>query len=58
MNPKLLAVASAAAGVAMGVSGVYVLAGHGWALIAGAVACFGLAAVLLRGLAEGEPSDA
>jgi hypothetical protein len=57
MRPQVIAVAAAAAGVALGVSGVYVLAGGGWALIAGAAACFGLAAVLLRGLPDGEPSN-
>lgn len=58
MKPQALAVAAAAAGVAMGVGGVDMLFGHGWALICGAVACFGLCAVLLRGLPDGETLDA
>lgn len=37
-------------GAGLTVGGVYVLAGLGWALIAGAVPCLGLATVIFRGL--------
>lgn len=50
MTAQIAALAAAAAGTAMGIAGVLVLAGPGWALIAGALACFGLAAALFRGL--------
>lgn len=54
MTPQKAALAAAAAGVAMALGGVYVLAGPGWALIAGAAACFGLATVLFRGLTHAD----
>lgn len=54
MNPQTTAVAASAAGAAMAIAGVYLLAGPGWALIAGSVACFGLAAALFRGLTHAE----
>lgn len=38
------------AGSGLTVCGVYVLAGAGWAMLAGAVPCFLLSAILLRGL--------
>lgn len=57
MNPQIAAVASTLAGAAMAVTGVYVLAGPGWALIAGATACFGLAAALFRGLTHAEQTE-
>lgn len=50
MNPQTVAIGSAAAGVALALGGIYTLAGPGWTLIAAAGACFGLAAVLFRGL--------
>lgn len=37
-------------GAVLIVAGVYVLAGVGWSLIAGAVPCLLLSAVILRGL--------
>jgi hypothetical protein len=48
--PQLAALASLGAGTALAVAGVAVLAGLGWALIAAAVPCFGLFAVIQRGL--------
>lgn len=57
MNPQTAAVASTLAGTAMAIAGVYMLAGPGWALIAGAVACFGLAAALFRGLTHAEQTE-
>lgn len=38
------------AGAALAVSGVYVLAGQGWALLTAAPLCVGAAALILRGL--------
>lgn len=37
-------------GVGLAVGGVYLLAGPGWAMLAGAAPCFLLSAVILRGL--------
>jgi hypothetical protein len=54
MNKHLLAALVAlAAGAAMAIAGVYVLAGPGWALIAGSVPCFGLSWVIQRGVRNG-----
>lgn len=57
MNAQGLAIACVGTGAVLGVAGVYVLAGGGWALIAGAVVCFGLAAVLFRGLTNAEQTE-
>jgi hypothetical protein len=45
-----LTLASFVTGAGLAVAGVYVLVGAGWALIAGAVPCLLLTAVLVRGL--------
>jgi hypothetical protein len=55
---NLLAIGSVGAGVALGITGVFVLAGPGWALIAGSVGCFGLAAALFRGMTNAQQTDA
>jgi hypothetical protein len=38
------------AGTGLSVAGIYVLAGLGWALLAGAAPCLALAFVIIRGL--------
>lgn len=38
------------AGLALGVAGVYLLAGPGWALVAGSVAMLSVAAFIRKGL--------
>jgi hypothetical protein len=48
-KPQIAALCALAAGAALAIAGVYVLAGPGWALIAGSVSCFGLFAVIQRG---------
>lgn len=53
VTPLGVACLALLAGIGLAVSGVYVLAGLGWALIAGAVPLFGLSAALLRGLING-----
>lgn len=50
---QLAALLAAAAGTGMAIGGVYVLAGAGWALVAGSLPCFGLSAAILRGLHHG-----
>lgn len=57
MNLQALAIACVGAGAALAVTGVFILAGVGWALISGAVACFGLAAVLFRGLTNAQQTE-
>jgi len=41
------------AGAGLAVGGIYLLAGPGWAMLAGALPCFLFAAVILRGLYRG-----
>ena len=53
VSPHTVAAASLLAGLGLGVAGVYVLAGTGWALLAGAVPLLLLAVVLIRGLNAG-----
>lgn len=43
----------AAMGFALAVAGVYILLSLGWALLAGAVSCFAIAAFIRRGLTSG-----
>lgn len=50
LTPPLLALLALLAGCCMAVSGVYLLAGTGWALLAGAVPLLLLALTILRGL--------
>lgn len=50
VSPHVVASLSLLAGIALAVSGVYVLAGTGWALLAGAAPLLLLAAVLIRGM--------
>lgn len=50
ITPARVACLSFAFGVGLTVAGVYVLAGTGWALIAGAAPLLLVAAVLIRGL--------
>jgi hypothetical protein len=49
-KPQLAALLALAAGAVLAIAGVYVLAGPGWALLAGSAPCFGLFAVIQRGL--------
>ena len=57
MQGRVLATAAAAllglCGVAVGVFGVFLLAGAGWALVAGAVPMLLVSAALFRGLMRG-----
>lgn len=53
-KPQLAALGALAAGTALAIAGVYVLAGPGWALIAGSVPCFALFGIIQRGLRHGE----
>lgn len=48
--PATVTAVAFAGGSALTICGVYVLAGLGWSLLAGAVPCFALGLVLLRGL--------
>ena len=57
MTPQSLALVSTAAGTALAMGGVYLLAGPGWTLIAGSVSCFGLAAVLFKGQTHAEQTE-
>lgn len=41
-------------GVICGLTGIFILFGIGWTLIAGAVPCLGLAAIILRGMTRGD----
>ncbi|NNA50473.1 MULTISPECIES: hypothetical protein [Pseudomonas] len=50
MNPLLIFILTALAGLALAVSGVYVLLGLGWALLAGAVSLLLIAGFLRKGL--------
>lgn len=50
LTPAHIAVFCALAGASLAVAGVFVLAGSGWALIAGGAALQALAAVVFRGL--------
>ena len=49
---SVLAAASGIIGASLAVAGVYVLAGFGWALLAGAVPLIGFAAILTKGLSR------
>lgn len=49
-RPEAVAALCALAGSALGVAGVYVLAGLGWSLLAGAVPLLAFAALLTRGI--------
>jgi hypothetical protein len=50
-QPQLAALLALAAGTALAIAGVYVLAGPGWAMLAGSVPCFGLFIIIQRGIA-------
>lgn len=50
MNPILIALLAVVLGAGLAIAGVYLLAGPGWALIAGAVPPLLLALIILRGL--------
>lgn len=50
ISPHSVATVALLAGIGLAVSGVYVLTGAGWALLAGAVPLLLLSAVLIRGL--------
>jgi hypothetical protein len=52
-SPSLVVTVLLLAGAACGVSGVHLLAGQGWALIAAAVILFVLAAAIARSLTGG-----
>ena len=49
MQAVIVAAGLLVAGTALAVAGVYVLAGLGWSLVAGAVPMLALSLVLLRG---------
>lgn len=49
-SPPVIASLALVSGLGLAVAGVYVLAGVGWALLAGAAPLLLLAAVLIRGL--------
>lgn len=51
--PAAVAVSTAALGVIAAVAGVYVLAGFGWALVAGSIPLLTTSAVTFRGLLRG-----
>lgn len=53
LSPHAAAVVSSLAGVGLTISGVYILAGTGWAFLAGAVPLLVLSGVLIRGLIHG-----
>lgn len=48
-EPLALGLLALSAGAVMGVSGVYLLAGAGWSLVAASVAAMGAGVVLVRG---------
>jgi hypothetical protein len=52
--PVAVAVSTAFVGVGLAVGGVFLLAGVGWALVAGSVPLIGVSAVTFRGLMRGE----
>jgi hypothetical protein len=52
-SPQAIAIYTLSAGIGLAVAGVFILAGPGWALIAGATPLLLLAAVLIRGLLYG-----
>lgn len=52
--PATVAVIAAVAGIAASVTGVYLLAGPGWALIAGSLPLFAISILTFRGLLRGE----
>lgn len=52
-SPMAVAMLFAASGAAALVSGVLLLAGIGWALVAGSVLCFALALILVKGMTDG-----
>lgn len=54
MNSTILIVMLLLAlGFGLAVAGVYMLAGAGWALLAGATGPFAMAVIILRGVARG-----
>ncbi len=52
--PVTVAVVAAVAGVGSAVGGVFLLAGTGWAMIAGSLPLLAVSAVTFRGLLRGE----
>ena len=50
LTPHAVATLALLSGIGLAVAGVYVLAGTGWALLAGALPLLLLSAVLIRGL--------
>ena len=50
MNPLHVFILSALCGLALGVAGVFILAGLGWSLLAGAGALFLIAGFVRKGL--------
>ena len=54
ITPPLLALLALLAGCGLAVAGVHLLAGTGWALIAGAVPLLLLAATIFRGLSRAQ----
>lgn len=53
ISPRAVAVLALLIGLGLLVSGVFVLAGLGWALLAGAMPFFGFAGLIFRGLLRG-----
>ena len=54
LTPHAIAILALLLGAVLAVSGVYHLAGTGWALIAAAVPSLLFGAVILRGLSRGQ----
>lgn len=53
MNYGLITfLAASAAGLGLSCAGVYVLAGLGWALVAGGASCFAVAGFIRKGLTD------
>ncbi len=53
-HPSVVATVTLLAGVGLVIAGVYILVGIGWTLLAGAVPCLLLSAVLIRGMMRAE----
>jgi hypothetical protein len=57
VTPHVVAAFTMLAGIGLAVCGIYVLAGFGWALLAGAAPLLLLSAVLVRGLLHVHPTE-
>ena len=57
ISPYFYGLLAALVGVGLAVGGIFILAGMGWALIAGSVPCVLFACVLFRGLIIAEAAE-